>query len=223
MAEQLLLDLPFRTAMGRADFFVSDANTAAVAAIDGWRDWPFGKLLLTGPQGSGKTHLVHVWAAQSAAEVVPARALDEARLEVLSQADAVAVEDAETIAGDRARETRLFHLHNALAERGAPLLVTASSPPSRWGLVLPDLESRMAQARLEGLLPPDDRLLAALMVKLATDRQVRLTPRLIAYAIPRMERSFAAVQTLMANLDAVSLKEKEPIREKHLRALLARD
>ena len=40
MARQLVLDLPFRAAMGRSDFFVSDANAAAVAGVEAWRDWP---------------------------------------------------------------------------------------------------------------------------------------------------------------------------------------
>ena len=38
-AEQLNLDLPRRTALGRADFLVSDANMLALAMLDGWQDW----------------------------------------------------------------------------------------------------------------------------------------------------------------------------------------
>ncbi len=70
MAEQLTFDLPLRPAMGRDDFYISDANAGAVAQIDGWRDWPTGKLVLCGATGSGKTHLAHVWAAQSSAQIV---------------------------------------------------------------------------------------------------------------------------------------------------------
>jgi hypothetical protein len=63
MAEQLVFDLPVRPAMGRDDFFVTGSNAGALAQVDGWRDWPFGKLVLVGPEGAGKTHLAHVWAA----------------------------------------------------------------------------------------------------------------------------------------------------------------
>ena len=45
------------------------------AAIDGWRDWPGGKMLVIGPRGSGKTHLAQIWAAQSGARLVAARGL----------------------------------------------------------------------------------------------------------------------------------------------------
>ena len=73
MARQLVLDLPFRAAMGTARISSSPAaNAAAVAGIDGWRDWPGAKMLLVGPEGSGKTHLAHVYAAQAGARIIGA-------------------------------------------------------------------------------------------------------------------------------------------------------
>jgi hypothetical protein len=99
------------------------AMKAALAQVDAWRNWPFGKLVLVGPEGVGKTHLAHVWAAQSGARIITARDVTEA--DVLGTDAALAVEDADRVAGDRAAETRLFHLHNALAQRGAAVLFTA--------------------------------------------------------------------------------------------------
>src|SRR6056297_3620130 len=164
MARQLVFDLPSRPSHARGDFFVSPANADAVAFIDRPEDWPNGRLTLIGPEGAGKTHLAHVWAAQSGARVVAARDIAEDDTPDLSEAAALAVEDVPRIAGDRAAETRLFHLHNALAARGAPLLLTARAPAARWPLVLPDLASRMAQAGQLALAPPDDALLCAVMV-----------------------------------------------------------
>jgi chromosomal replication initiation ATPase DnaA len=112
MAEQLVFDLPVRPAMGRDDFFVTGSNAAALAQVDAWRDWPFGKLVLVGPEGAGKTHLAHVWAARAGARIVAAADLDEAL--IAEDAGALAVEDADRVAGDRDAETRLFHLHNAM-------------------------------------------------------------------------------------------------------------
>jgi len=221
MPEQLPLDLPFRAAMGREDFFVSQANAAAVAGIDSWRDWPYGKLLLIGPEASGKTHLAHVWAAQTGALVRSAASIAEADLSALADAPALALEDADRVAGHLDAETALFHLHNALAARAAPLLITARQPASRWGLVLPDLASRVAQAGQLSLSPPDDALLTAVMVKLAQDRQLALTPALVSYAVPRIERSFAAAQDFIARLDAMALAAKEPPMQKHARAILS--
>ena len=57
-ARQLSFDLPTRTALGRADFFVSPANAEAVALIEGWHGWPSRKLVVAGPAGAGKTRVL---------------------------------------------------------------------------------------------------------------------------------------------------------------------
>ena len=60
MPEQLTFDLPSKTALGRDDFFVSSANAAAVAMVEGWQSWPSRKLLLIGPSGAGKTTIIQL-------------------------------------------------------------------------------------------------------------------------------------------------------------------
>lgn len=221
MPEQLIFDLPFRHAMGAEDFFVSDANVGAVAQIDRWRDWPFAKLILIGPEGSGKTHLAHVFATLTGATILPAKDLDEQASASLSLAPAVVIEDAEAIAGDRNAETCLFHLHNALAARAAPLLVTAPEAPARWGIGLPDLASRMEQSSLARLEAPDDALLIAVMLKRAADRQLPLPPAVVSFAAARIERSFRAADAFVARLDAIALSRKQRPGMAHARAALA--
>jgi len=193
--------------MGRADFVVSPANAAALAAVEGWAGWPEGKLLLAGPEGSGKTHLAHVWAAAAGGIVLPAAALTGAVLPALAEAGRVAVDDADALAGDRAGERALLHLHNMLAEAGGRLLLTARRPAPAWGVRLPDLASRAEAAALARLERPDDRLLEGVLVKLFADRQLPASPELVAYLTARMERSLAAARALVAALDARALAE----------------
>ncbi|MEO0692729.1 MAG: DnaA/Hda family protein [Pseudomonadota bacterium] len=204
MAEQLTFDLPKRAALGREDFFVSPANALALSALDDWRDWPLGKMVLVGPHGSGKTHLAHVWAAAAEATIVGAGDLSGADLPALASAGAVAVEDANSAALDPAA---LFHLHNLLAEAGGALLVTATCPPAQWATALPDLVSRMQAAALARLDPPDDALLQAVLVKQFNDRQLAVTPEVTNYLLKRMDRSFDAAERLVEALDATALTE----------------
>lgn len=222
MARQLPLDLPLRPALGRDDFFVSAPNVAAVAQIDGWRDWAFGKLVLVGPKGAGKTHLAHVWAEMAGARMLVAADLDASASERLADAPALVLEGAEAVAGNPEREEALFHLHNALLQTGAPLLMTARAAPSRWGMALPDLASRIGQAGIARLAPPDDALLMAVMMKRAVDRQLAVSPRILRYAAPRLERSFAAADAFVAHLDALSLADKSKPTMGHAKAALAR-
>ncbi|MGR3322451.1 MAG: chromosomal replication initiator DnaA [Pseudooceanicola sp.] len=210
MPRQLTFDLPARPALGRDDFFVAAPNAMAVAMVDQWPDWPGGKLLLTGPEGAGKTHLVHVWAQRSGARILPAADLPGADIPLLG-GQPVAVEDAQRIAGDRAAEEALFHLHNHVLAEGHSLLVTADAPPIRWGLVLPDLASRMQGAASVGIGAPDDALLSVVLAKLFADRQIVPPGDVIPYLLRRIDRSFASARRIVAAIDAVSLREKRGI------------
>ena len=217
MPEQLSFDLPVREALGRDDFFVSPANAEAVAMIEGWQGWPSRKLILIGPRGAGKTHLAHVWASLSGARILPAPQLNEAEIPDLARGP-IAVEDADIIAGDRALEDKLFHLHNLTLAEGNSLLLTASKPANRWLLSLPDLASRMQGTPYTTLREPDDSLLAAVLMKLMADRQLSPSPSVLSYLTRRIDRSFEAARDVVERLDSMALATGRPIN----RALAAK-
>ncbi len=219
MARQLSFDLPVRQALGREDFFVSPANAAAVGMIEDWQGWTARKLILCGEAGSGKTHLTHVWAALSNAQIVNARSLKDADIPALATTN-IAVENAHEIAGKQDCEEALFHLHNLVLAEGHTLLTTANKPPQHWGLTLPDLASRMQGTALVALDAPDDSLLAAVLMKLFADRQLSPAPETIPYLIPRMPRSFDAARSLVAALDATALEARRPINRTLARQVL---
>ena len=220
MGEQLTFDLPVRPALGREDFFVSPANALAVTTLDQPELWPNGKLLLIGPEGAGKTHLAMVFAARTGAQVIGAGNLAAADL---PEAAALVIENADTVAGDTAAETALFHLHNHMTGRGGLLLLTAARAPRDWGLTLPDLQSRMEATASATLLPPDDALMGAVLVKLFADRQLQVAPGFIGWLVRRIDRSFATARAVVAALDAEALATKRPINSTLAATLLDSD
>src|SRR5262249_17343123 len=158
----LPLELGHRPALGRADFLLAPCNAEAVAWLDRWPQWPGPALVLYGPAGSGKSHLGHVFAAQSGARTLDAAALATDRIRrAWGGARAALVDEAE-----RASEEPLLHLYNLLAERRGHLLVIAREPPARWAIPLADLRSRLIAAPAVALREPDDALIGALLVKL---------------------------------------------------------
>lgn len=211
MAEQLTFSLPARAALGRDAFFVSAANAIALGTLDQWAHWPSGKLVLVGPAGSGKTHLAHVWASETGARIIDARGLPEQDIATLARLNHIVVEDVDRCAGSATVETALFHLHNLLLAENGRLLVTARTAPSRWGLTLPDLASRMQATSLATIDAPDDALLSAMLIKQFDDRQIGITPQLINYLVKRIERSAQSARDIVAALDAKSLSERRPI------------
>jgi DnaA regulatory inactivator Hda len=204
---QLPLNLGHRPALGADDFLVAAPNQEAVAWLDRWPGWPAPALVLEGPAGSGKTHLAHVFAARAGATLLAAAALEVARLpELLGTARAAALDDAEA-----AEEQAFLHLYNMLAERSGHLLVLARRPPARWGISLADLRSRLLAAPVAHLLPPDDALLSAVLVKLFADRQLQVGEDVVAYLLARLERSFEAAQRAVAALDRAALAAQRRI------------
>lgn len=208
--EQLIFDLPSRTALARGDFFVSQSNAIALALIEDWQNWPDCKHTLSGPQGSGKTHLAHVWAAASGAMIISAAEITKYDTAELAKTNLI-VEDTPNISGDTEAEEQLFHLHNIFAAERRFLLFTGCGTPLNWNIELPDLASRLQGARNAELKEPDDKLFSALLAKLFSDLQVFPAPEVIQFLVVRLERSFAAAQFFVKELDAAALREQRPI------------
>lgn len=207
---QLVLDLPHRPALGREDFLVAPCNADAVAWIDLWPDWPGPALVLCGPPASGKTHLAAVWRSRAGAAVLdPAAIADPGAPHVL-------LEETPSVADEEA----LLHLYNRIAGQGGSLLFTAEAPPSRWPTRLADLASRFRAAPVAAIGRPDDALLGALLVKMFADRQLAVTPDVVAFLLPRMERSFAAARALVQRLDAAALSQHRTVTVRLARTVL---
>lgn len=218
-AAQLVLDLPHRPALGREAFFVAPANEAALAFIERWPHWPHGAAVLVGPPGAGKTHLIAVFRQISGAGP---RDLDAGAPPDADGAPMVIDDaDARLAAGGAVAEEALFHLLNRIWNRPGRLLMAARRPPGRWPIGLPDLASRLKALPVIEILPPDDSLLAAVMVKQLADRQLAITPAVAGYVLDRIPRSFAAVAAVVAALDRQALAERRRITIPLARRVLA--
>lgn len=204
---QLVLDLPHRPALGRDDFLVTPCNVAAVEWIDHWPDWPGPVLALCGPGGSGKSHLAAVWQSRSEALSIDPHAIPKVIESGELPARHLVMEDMKCPVDEEA----LLHLYNMVSERGGTLLLTSAIPPARWPVELPDLASRLRTIPVAEIGAPDDALLEALLVKMFADRQLRVGPDVIAFLLPRMERSFAHVRTLVERLDGAALSQQRTI------------
>ncbi|UEM23997.1 DNA replication protein [Skermanella mucosa] len=209
--------------MGADDFLVAPSNEAAVAWLDLWPNWPAPALVIFGPAGCGKTHLAQVWRARTQApRVEPGDLRIETLPRLLSEAAAVVIDNADRGTGDARAERALFHLYNLARETGGHLLLTSESAPARWGINLPDLRSRLMAAPAVAVGAPDDALLAAILVKLFADRQLRVGHDVIRFLVTHMERSFDAARRLVADLDAAALAARRRITVPLARRVLAR-
>ena len=223
MSRQLTLDLATAPALGRADFLPAAANAEALALVDRPGDWPEGRLLLIGPEASGKSHIAAFWAAEHGAPRMAAATLAPDMVDDLAAAGgAVVVEDAHRAAGTPGAQQALFHLWNLGAARGTRLLLTARTPPRDWGLTLPDLASRMGAVAAVRLGPPDEALLAAVLVKLLGDRQLAPVPGVVEALVRHMDRDLGLARRLVAEIDRTALAEGRAVTRPLALATLAR-
>lgn len=220
MSQQLAFDLEHRPALGEEDFLVAPCNAEAVNWIDRFPDWPTHTLIISGQPGAGKTHLSRVFMAKTDAVEMLCSSLRENAVPVLPEAAAVVIENADTLAGNAIAEEALFHLYNQARASGSALLLTAGAPASRWPIKLADLSSRLRTAPSVEISGPDDTLLAAILVKLFADRQITIDHAVLDYVVPRIERSFAALQTFVAAADKKALEDKRRITVPLARAVL---
>ncbi len=203
---QLPLSLGFDERFGEEAFAISDANREAYDFIRRWPDWPAYGLIVTGPEASGKTHLAHIWAQRAQARLLAAAQVPEGG-DIAAVGARLVIEGVERGIAEEA----LFHLLNGVREQGGCVVLTSRLPVSQWEYALPDLTSRLRALPSVHLHAPDDALLAAVIRKHFSDRQMVIEEEVIAYLLPRIERSLAYVRALAARLDAAALAGKRAL------------
>ena len=182
MTSQIALPLIPAGAGEPSSIVIGSGNRAVVEALAAPASWPFRTAILHGPPRAGKSLFARWFAAQQAGE---------------------AIDDAETL-----DETAIFHRWNRAQESGIPLLLVVGD--GGWDIALPDLRSRMGAALQLEIGPPDDALATDLMLSHAAQRGLVLGEGAPAYLVPRMERSYAAIEKIVGEIDLLSLERQVP-------------
>lgn len=202
MNKQIPLSFPIQESYRRDDFMEAECNTQALQWINRFPDWPYSALVLYGEKGCGKTHLLSLWQEKS-------------------EGQHLAIDDAESIFGDNHAEEELFHQFNLAKDNKTYILLTMTNNIASQAISLPDLASRLKAAPQVEVHAPDDIALQAVLVKMFHDRQLKVEPDVIAYILPRMERSFAAARALVGKIDENAMAEKRSVTVPLVRGLIA--
>jgi hypothetical protein len=179
--------LPLSSGPGSAApsrIIVGSGNAEVIEALRAPTSWPFRTAVLSGPPRSGKSLLAR-WFAESGL--------------------GAAIDDADSM-----DEAALFHRWNRAQEEGEPLLVVSNAGEGGWKIALPDLASRMGAAMRLEIGPPDDAMLADLILIHAEMRGLPLDDSATAYLVGRCVRSHLGVEKLVAAIDRISLERKQP-------------
>ncbi|QKG70325.1 P-loop NTPase family protein [Erythrobacter mangrovi] len=179
---QIALPLSISRPGGAQSIIVGNGNKAVTDALAAPETWPYRTAILTGPRRSGKSLLVRWFEASGLG---------------------IAIDGA-----DRLDETTIFHRWNRAQEDGTALLLVVDG--EKWDIALPDLQTRMRASLHLEIGPPDDAMAADLILAHADARGLALGDGAPAYLVPRMERSYAAIERVVAEIDRLSLERKVP-------------
>jgi hypothetical protein len=192
---QIALPLNWPVAEKDEDFLLSEANRAAFEHFKRWSLWPVMATILTGPRKSGRSLLGRIFVRKTGG-----RLFDNA---------------------EEHDEETLFHAWNEAQEKRRPLLLIADAPPPAWAVRLPDLRSRLTATPHVRVEDPDDKLLGDLVLKLLSDRGIAPPPDLPEFLVPRIERSYVAVQQIVDILDRAMLSHRRRMTVPMARRALA--
>lgn len=197
---QIIFIFPAVDEFYEEDFIVSAANLKAYNMVANYTQWPEKRLIISGEEGSGKSHLCRIFALRSNALILP---LDfEINFLPIQNLIFENIEQFED-------ETKLFHLINFAKNNDLYLLLTTADKNHEFKLS--DLASRLNSTSKANIKSPDEILFRAILYKNFHSRQITLDPEIIDYITIRLHRSFKAIKEFVQKVDSYSLTTQRRI------------
>ena len=203
----------------RFEAFVPGPNAAVLLAVQNLLEEPGGVLFLSGPEGTGKSHLLNALCHSArgrdmGAFYIALKRLPEsaaAGLEGLQMLDVVCVDDIDRVAGNAAWERALFNCFNEVRASGGRLLIASQSPLSALEFGLKDLASRLAWGVRLGLQAPDDEDKREVLQQRARSLHIELPDEVSSYLLKHGKRDMASLLETVEKLKDAAFAEKRKI------------
>lgn len=180
---------------------------------------------ISGPEASGKTHLLQA-ACDSAGDrsvYVPLgsmAAADRALLDGLASRELVCLDDIDAVCGDPGWEQALFVLCNRILEADGGLVVASTGTPRAVGILLPDLQSRLARLPTFRLQPLAESERASALQLRARHRGLELPDDTARYLLTRSRRDMTSLYQLLDRLDTEALRAQRRLTIPFVRDVL---
>ena len=209
--EQSYFNYNLKPGLAIDDFFVSTSNKKAYSFILN-KKIDNKKILLIGPNKSGKTHLGKIWQKNNNAISY------ENNFEIiLNYKKNIFIDDFLK----NINEEQIFHLINHCSINKLTILLTSNKEVFEHNFLLKDLVSRLKTFNLLRIDLPDDDLIINLIIKLLHDKQIIIkNEEIFHYILKRIERSYEEIFLLIEKIDKLSLEKKRELTIPLIKKLL---
>ena len=165
---------------------------------------------LKGLSGCGKTHLAHALADKlSGIYILPQNLANFDIADINFGTCTVVIDDFQMLKS--ADEEILFHLFNAVKNNGKLFICLSKDGLEEIDVQTPDLASRLKLLQRESFLPPDNSLMAQIIIKVFSDHDIKLEEAVLKFLLARLPRDYEKIQMFCLNCIHETLREKKKL------------
>ena len=206
--KQLIFQFPFKTSYYEKDFYVSSNNFNAFKLIEGWPNWPGKNINIYGPKGCGKTHLANIFKKKIDSIYIEAAELENISSDIFKNKKKCLIIDNYK---ENIKENFFYTIINEANQNNQYIVVNSLKPLRKNNTKLKDLKSRFDTFIDLGIDLPTDDLLRVILTKSFSDKQIKVSVKLLEYIIKNIERSYEKTFKFIKDIDAVSLSSGKSI------------
>ena len=200
MIKQDIINYKFKIENDHLDFYVNGTNRLSFNIISNNK---YDKILLIGPEKSGKSILGKIWKYNNNAIYY------NKNFEDLINSDHNIIIDQ---LNSTSTEEELFHLINYCDTKKLKILIISSLELNNLKFKTLDLISRLKTFVNANILNPDDDMLLNILTKLFIEKQFIINgEEIFEFIIRRTNRTYADIIYLVQKLDKLSLEKKRQL------------
>ena len=198
---QLIFKFPFKTNYIKQDFFVSSSNFEAYKLIESWPNWPDKSINVHGPSGCGKTHLSKILANQMQTIFINSKNFNEETIVKNKLFKCLIIDNF----NNNINEKLLYSMLNHLKQIDKYVLINSLKPINHYEIKLKDLKSRLEGFIKIGISLPTDELLKVVILKIFSEKQIKISEKNVEYIIKNIERTYDKILKFTKEIDNLSL------------------
>ncbi len=224
------------------NFVVGPSNRLAHASCVSVSQSPgdtYNPLFLYGPDGCGKTHLLHAVCHEihkefpdlaiqhlNAEEYVARfiRAIDQRKLSAFRSqfrtVDVLLIDDVQFLREREQSQEEFFHTFNALYNNGKQIILSADSPPGKISLLEDRIISRFNWGLVTRIDPPIYETRVAIVQKKAHIRGISISDEITEYIARKVHANIRELEGALTTIYAVSTTTGKPITLELAQAVL---